>query len=92
MSKKGWLYTIFFVALAVGFYFVLAQIIPGYTAKKVAPVSFVRPFTFTTQDAKKFTEKEVAGKVYVAEYFFTTCKTICPVMNNYMKGVYHEMK
>ncbi len=92
MSKKGWLYTIFFVALAVGFYFVLAQIIPGYTAKKVAPVSFVRPFTFTTQDAKKFTEKEVAGKVYVAEYFFTTCKTICPVMNNYMKGVYQEMK
>lgn len=92
MSKKGWLYTIFFVALAVGFYFVLAQIIPGYTAKKVAPVSFVRPFTFTTQDAKKFTEKEVAGKVYVAEYFFTSCKSICPRMNANMRRVYDMFK
>ena len=78
MSKKGWLYTGFFVALALGFYFVLAQVIPGFTKKGVAPVSFVRPFAFTTQDGKAFTEKEVRGKVYVAEYFFTTCKGICP--------------
>lgn len=92
MSKKGWLYTGFFVALALGFYFVLAQVIPGFTKKGVAPVSFVRPFAFTTQDGKAFTEKEVRGKVYVAEYFFTTCKGICPKMNNNMRMVYDKLK
>jgi protein SCO1/2 len=76
----------------LGFYFVLAQVIPGFTTPKVVPVSFVRPFRFTTQDGQPFTEKDVAGKVYVAEYFFTTCKTICPIMNNHLREVYNEMK
>lgn len=92
MSKKGWLYTGFFIVLAVGFYFVLARVIPGFTKIGVAPVSFVRPFAFTTQDGKTFTEKDVAGKVYVAEYFFTTCKGICPKMNNNLKLVYEKLK
>lgn len=92
MSKKGWIYTVFFITLAIGFYFALAQIIPGYSTPKVMPISFVKPFRFTTQDGQPFTEKDVAGKVYVAEYFFTTCKTICPVMNTHMKEVYNALK
>jgi protein SCO1/2 len=92
MSKKRLLYIIFFVVLAIGFYVALTYIIPGYARRKVSPVSFVRPFSFTNQDGKTITEKDVAGKVYVAEYFFTTCKSICPVMNNYMKLVYNELK
>lgn len=92
MSKKAWIYTLFFVVLALGFYFALAQLIPGFTTPKVVPISYVRPFRFTTQDGQPFTEQDVKGKVYVAEYFFTTCKTICPVMNNHMRDVYTEMK
>lgn len=85
-------YTGFFIVLALGLYFVMAQLIPGYTKKGVAPVSFVRPFAFTSQDGQTITEKDVAGKVYVAGFFFTTCKSICPTMNNYLKTVYEEFK
>ena len=85
-------YTGFFIMLALGLYFVMAQLIPGYTKKGVAPVSFVRPFAFTSQDGQTITEKDVAGKVYVAGFFFTTCKSICPTMNNYLKTVYEEFK
>lgn len=92
MSKKKLFYIGFFVVLAVGFYYVLTLIIPGYDQKKVVPISFVRPFSFTNQDGKKITEKDVAGKVYVAGYFFTTCKSICPPMNNHLKMVYEELK
>jgi len=92
MSKKRLFYLGFFVVLAVGFYFALTLLIPDFAKRKVAPISFVKPFSFTNQDGKTVTEKDVAGKVYVAEYFFTTCKTICPVMNNYMKLVYAEFK
>jgi len=92
MSKKGVFYTAFFVVLAVGFYFALAQIIPGFTKVGVTPISFIRPFSFTNQDGKTVTEKDVAGKVFVAGYFFTTCKSICPTMNNYLKQVYDRFK
>lgn len=92
MSKKRLYYILFFLVLAVGFYFALTLIIPGYAQKKVAPISFVQPFSFVNQDGKKVTEKDVAGKVYVAEYFFTTCKTICPIMNNNMRMVYDKFK
>ena len=41
-------------------------------------------FTFLDQDSALFSDKQIQGKVYVAEYFFTTCKTICPIMNGQM--------
>ncbi len=41
-------------------------------------------FAFLDQDSVQFTDAQVSGKVYVAEYFFTTCKTICPKMNGQM--------
>jgi protein SCO1/2 len=92
MSKKKLFYISFFVVLALGFYFILTLVIPGFGKKKVPPVSFVKPFSFTNQDGERITEKEVAGKVYVAEYFFTHCEGICPVMNNNMKLVYEELR
>lgn len=47
----------------------------------------IGPFEFTDQYGKKTGLDEVKGKVFVAEYFFTTCGTICPVMNAQMQRV-----
>ena len=44
-------------------------------------------FSFLNQDGETITEKNVKGKVFVAEYFFTTCGTICPKMNAQMQRV-----
>ena len=44
-------------------------------------------FSLLNQDGETITEKEVEGKVYVAEYFFTTCATICPRMNDQMRRI-----
>lgn len=49
-------------------------------------------FNFTNQDGKSCTQKVIEGKVFVAEYFFTTCKTICPVMNSQMQRVNEKFK
>jgi protein SCO1/2 len=40
----------------------------------------IPPFEFVNQDGKKITDKDYEGKIYVADYFFTTCQTICPKM------------
>ncbi|MCF7568361.1 SCO family protein [Sabulilitoribacter arenilitoris] len=41
----------------------------------------VPAFSFINQDGKTITNKDYEGKVYVIEFFFTTCPTICPRMN-----------
>lgn len=44
-------------------------------------------FSFLNQNGKLITDKDLIGKVFVAEYFFTTCGTICPMMNIQMQRV-----
>lgn len=90
MSKKAVLYIGFFVVLFVGFYFVLTRIVPGFGKVQMPVLSYVQSFSFPNQEGRQISEKDVAGKVYVAEYFFTTCKGICPKMNTNVKKVYEE--
>lgn len=52
----------------------------------------VGDFEFVNQNGKTITSDEVKGKVHVAEYFFTTCKSICPVMNKQMQRVHEKFK
>ena len=92
MSKKSIFYIGFFTALVAAFYFSLTALIPDFRKKKTKVLGYVRPFSFKTQDGKVFTEKNVEGKVYVAEFFYTTCRSICPIMNTYMRNVYNEFK
>ena len=47
----------------------------------------VADFSFVNQLGETITQKDVAGKNYVTEYFFTTCQSICPVMNKNMMTV-----
>ena len=92
MSRKTIFYIVFFFLLVIGFYFTMSWLIPGFGKSRLEPIGRVSPFSFTNQDGKKVTEKEVAGKIFVAEYFFTTCKSICPIMNTNMKIVYEQFK
>ncbi|MEC5165309.1 protein SCO1/2 [Flavobacterium sp. PL11] len=40
----------------------------------------ITDFSFTNQNGKTITQKDYEGKIYVADFFFTTCVTICPKM------------
>jgi protein SCO1/2 len=92
MSKKAWFYTGFFIVLVVGFFLVLSYAIPGFAHPKIKPISAVQPFAFPDQEGKTITNKDVDGKVYVATFFFTTCTSVCPRLNNNLKPVYAEFK
>lgn len=52
----------------------------------------VPDFSFTNQNGKTITNKDFQGKVYVAEFFFTSCPGICPKMNKNMVIVQNEYK
>ncbi len=52
----------------------------------------VPEFSFINQDGKQITNKDYKGKVYVIEFFFTTCPTICPRMNNNLVQIQNTFK
>lgn len=87
MPKKKIFYISFFAVLVVVFYLIVSKWIT-----RDDTIAVVQPFSFTNQDGKQVTRDDVAGKVYVAEYFFTHCDGICPTMNNNMRLVYEEFK
>ena len=47
----------------------------------------VPAFSFINQDGKTITQDDYKGKVYVVEFFFTTCPTICPRMNRNLVNI-----
>ena len=87
-----WVYIGFFaVLLAVFYYFVSGE--HNFTDSKLAVInSSIPAFSFVNQDGKMITQKTTADKVYVAEYFFTSCKGICPRMNANMRRVFDKYK
>ena len=52
----------------------------------------IAPFAFTNQNGKTITNKDYEGKIYVADFFFTTCPTICPKMTDNMVWLQNQLK
>ena len=101
------LFFIIFGAIAVsGFVWVLTpkQILPVYQPAMIDPklvdesIQFVKkyhtiaPFTMTNQNGQTITEKDYENKVYVADFFFTTCPSICPIMTKNMFSLQEKLK
>lgn len=84
-------YLVFFILLVLGFYYFLFRGTDQWKVK-LATISYVKPFTFKTQDGLPFSDRDMLGKVCVVEYFFTNCKGICPRMNTNMKTIFNEFK
>lgn len=49
-------------------------------------------FSFVNQDSIVITQEDFKGKIYVADFFFTSCPTICPIMKSEMLRVYEAFK
>lgn len=49
-------------------------------------------FSFTNQNGETITQEFIKDKVFVVEYFFTTCGSICPIMNKEMQRVQDRFK
>jgi len=47
----------------------------------------IADFSFTNQNGKTITQKDYEGKIYVADFFFTTCVTICPKMTTNLSEI-----
>lgn len=52
----------------------------------------IPPFSYYNQDSVLISDKDFDGKIYVSDFFFTSCTTICPIMHRNMLNVYNKYK
>lgn len=57
------------------------------TLQHVKKYHTIADFALTNQNGKLVTQKDYENKIYIADFFFTTCPTICPIMTKNMAGI-----
>ena len=85
-------YLFFFMVLLAFFYWALSEEKPFNESKLAVINAQIPSYSFLDQNGSPFTNSKTEGKVHVVEYFFTTCKGICPKLNTNMKQVYEIYK
>jgi len=89
------------LVLCIGIYYSLnkhANKVLPYFGERVAGKNgdtlyhTVKGFSFLDQGGHTVTDRDLAGKIYVADYFFANCKTICPKMSNQLERVQARFK
>lgn len=48
-------------------------------------------FSLINQNGKTITQDDYKDKIYIADFFFTTCQTICPIMTDHMAKIQNEI-
>ena len=89
MNKKYSYVGIAFVILIFGIY-VFPKVAKHFKKSDLHTFEKVPAFEFTNQDGIVVNNDTYKGKVYVLEFFFTTCPTICPIMNQKMVTIQNE--
>ncbi len=87
LSKSKLLVPIIVVAVL----FLVIGIGTSYFRKSLYTVMKVPDFELTDQNGQKISNKDMLGKVYLVEFFYSRCPTICPVMNSNMKYIMAEI-
>ena len=87
--KKNSYIIIAFVILIFGIW-ALPKIIGKILKNKLEKFEKVPAFEFTNQDGITINNKNFENKVFIVEFFFTTCPTICPKMNANMVKIQNE--
>tara|TARA_R110001592_G_scaffold82034_1_gene243154 strand:- start:5366 stop:6010 length:645 start_codon:yes stop_codon:yes gene_type:complete len=83
MNKKYSYIGIAFIILLFGIYTV-PKVVDRFKETDLHTFNKVPDFEFIDQEGQTITNKTYEGKVYVVEFFFSTCPSICPLMNQKM--------
>ena len=62
------------------------------TIQHVKKYHTISDFSLINQNGKTITQEDYKDKIYVADFFFTTCQTICPIMTDHMVEVQNKLK
>ena len=90
MKKSNYSYVgIAFIILVFGIWAV-PEIVARFDKAELEVIGKAPEFRFINQDSLPISNKDYENKVYVVEFFFTTCPSICPIMNRRMVEIQDE--
>ena len=90
MKKTNYSYIgIAFIILVFGIWAV-PKIVGNFEKTDLATIGPAPEFEFINQDKETITDEYYDDKVYLVEFFFTTCPSICPIMNKRMVEIQNE--
>jgi protein SCO1 len=91
MKNKSYI-GISFIILVFGIW-VVKELNARYNSEdSLVEIGSAPSFKLTNQNKKTISNQDYLGKVYVVEFFFSTCPTICPIMNQNMLLLQEEFK
>ncbi|TFG74487.1 MAG: SCO family protein [Flavobacteriales bacterium] len=61
------------------------------TVQFVKKYHTIADFSLTNQNGKTITQNDYRGKIYIADFFFTTCPSICPIMTKNMAAIQQQI-
>src|SRR5689334_18979899 len=61
-------------------------------SKRFPVIGQVKPFTLTDSSGKSFGYADLKGKVWIADFIFTTCSGICPIMSKHMAELHRTFE
>ena len=62
------------------------------THQHISKYHKIADFSLVNQNGVTITQEDYNDKIYVADFFFTTCQTICPIMTDHMREIQDELK
>ena len=104
-QKLAWVLLALSVVIISLFYTALKpkKVLPVYQPAMVTPelvdesIQYVKkfhtiaPFSMTNQNGETITERDYENSIYVADFFFTTCPSICPIMTKNMAALQEQL-
>lgn len=95
---------IVFTGIIIAYFLIKPKQLPVYNPSDINPklvdkslqsvskLHRIGNFSLINQNGKIITENDFNGKIYIADFFFVTCPTICPKMTKQMKRVYNKFE
>ena len=102
MKRVIFVFVILLIAIPIAYYYLMesskkklpiinpSELVPDVVDPELrnkASGHKIQDFEFVNQNGTLINSKELEGKIWIVEYFFATCKGICPIMNKQMQRV-----
>ena len=85
--KKNYIVFIFIVTFILSMLYAIAAFKQEVLKTPLPALGQVQSFELVDQNGNPFSSNQLRGKVWVANFFFTTCSDICPLMNKNMASL-----
>lgn len=87
-----WSLLLFPIVVAVGLFLVRQMETRALARRPLASYGVVPPFQLTNQHDRRFGSADLAGKIWIADFIFTSCRGPCPIVSTRMAELQKPLK